>query len=362
MLSYLKKFAKGSGVMLISVSLVLPGCETLPANEVGDTCASLRDPMRQVVERYNERLVQGAVAGGLGGALIGGLAAAALGGDIGAGIAIGATTGIISGTVNAYYQNKLDQQLQGAALQRSISQDISQSQTELRTIGSALTRLNACRLRQIDDIRQRIEDGESGETTRQALADVRRRSAQDQELIQKVVGDVAAGSALYADAYAQSRDLESDAVVERAQRYQPRVDYVPQGQIVSYAYATQSSNVRAGPGTGYATIGGVARGQRVGVVSGAPGSGWTEVAFGGRKGYIAGRLLSTSRPAAPSRPQSGGTGDFERELVVASDSDRPAADNEAEELIFGAKDLQVSQETQATIVEDRLDSVEDLLA
>jgi cell wall-associated NlpC family hydrolase len=66
------------------------------------------------------------------------------------------------------------------------------------------------------------------------------------------------------------------------------------------AAATTTVNIRSGPGTSYAVVGGLVRGQRVSTTS-RPRAGWVAVAFGGRTAYIAATYVD-STGALPARP------------------------------------------------------------
>lgn len=353
------------GVALVG-TMALQGCATVPVDEAGDTCVRFRQPLKQVVQQYNERIIGSAATSAATGALVGGLLTLAVTGDAGAALAAAAISGAaggILGAANAYYDNKQSQAANNIELRTAIALDIQSSTGDVRTVSASVSRLNECRLDQLGEIRRAIQDGASKESQRGALADVRRRIGQDQDLISQVVGDVTTGSEVYAEAFARSRDVERTQVVARADDYQPSIDYIPRaagGVVGSAAFAQQGANVRAGPGTEFNRIGAVIRGQRVGVVSGRPGSGWVEVNFRGQRGYIAGRLLGNNPPAAARRPSTGGT--RTASLPVVDISARPRPTNETEELLLEAKDLEANAEAQAGFIEDELNSVDALLS
>jgi cell wall-associated NlpC family hydrolase len=70
--------------------------------------------------------------------------------------------------------------------------------------------------------------------------------------------------------------------------------------VAATAAATATVNIRSGPGTSHAVVGGLVRGQRISTTSKAKG-GWVPVAFAGRRAYIASRYVD-SKGALPARP------------------------------------------------------------
>jgi cell wall-associated NlpC family hydrolase len=74
------------------------------------------------------------------------------------------------------------------------------------------------------------------------------------------------------------------------------------------AAATATVNIRSGPGTSSAVVGGLVRGQRISTTSKAK-SGWVAVAFAGRNAYIASRYLDSTGalPPKPTKINTAGT-------------------------------------------------------
>lgn len=68
----------------------------------------------------------------------------------------------------------------------------------------------------------------------------------------------------------------------------------------STAWSTANLNVRSGPGTSFAVIGGLRPGARVTVVSTAKG--WTTILYGGKPAYVAASYLRGSSPGEPTTP------------------------------------------------------------
>lgn len=357
-------------VACVMLGLVLQGCATPVTNEAGDSCVPFRAGLQRIVDQYNQNITQN-VAGGVLTGVAAGIAIGAASGDVGLGALIGGIAGGIAGAAKGYYENKQAQAANNAELRIAISNDIGQATGFVRSVAADTTRLNQCRLNQLAQLRGRILAGGNGPAERQELESIRRRIQQDQELIQQVVGDVTAGQEIYGDAFAQSRNIGTGQVTPRAAVYRPLIQggtggssasgatFVRAGTVRSTAYATTSSNVRSGPGTGYGKIGGVSRGQSIGVVSGTPGSGWVEINFGGRQGYIAGRLLSTSRPSNPSpapAPTPAATN-----LPVVNVSTRPQGANEVDTLAIETKELEAQSTAQKAYLENEVDSIQALL-
>ena len=85
------------------------------------------------------------------------------------------------------------------------------------------------------------------------------------------------------------------------------------------AAATATVNIRSGPGTSHAVVGGLVRGQRITTTSSAR-SGWVAVDFAGSRAYIASRYLDSkgALPAKPSRISTRGTKVVTERLNVRS--------------------------------------------
>lgn len=84
------------------------------------------------------------------------------------------------------------------------------------------------------------------------------------------------------------------------------ISYFPSPRAM---YATTSSRVRAGPGTGHAPVGTIPYAGQVSVLGQSPDSAWLYVEMGdGTRGFTAARLLSDVRPTASSGSTTGSTG------------------------------------------------------
>jgi len=83
--------------------------------------------------------------------------------------------------------------------------------------------------------------------------------------------------------------------------------------------ATATVNIRSGPGTSHAVVGGLVRGQRITTTS-SPASGWVAVNFAGSRAYIASRYVDSTGalPAKPTRISTRGTKVVTERLNVRS--------------------------------------------
>ena len=215
----------GMGCVL-AISMTLQGCAglptVLPTDSANDTCAPLRAPLREIVEEYNERF---AVAVG-GGALAGAAAGAAIGaaqGDLLTGLLIGTVVGAVGGFAVNYYQKQSQQYENQGELRRALDGDIKSATGDVRGISQAVTKLNTCRRDQLADLRKRIQNGARGEAEQAELASIRRWMDDDRRIISEVIGDIGEGNEIYADAYAQSREIDKERVAPRVARYEPQV-------------------------------------------------------------------------------------------------------------------------------------------
>ena len=353
-----KKRVAMVGVLVASLGLQACGVTaSKPRNEAGDLCVPARAPLAKAVDDYNEKILVNAGGGAvLGGAAGGGIAAASGGntGQIIAGILVGAAIGALAGAFKGYYENKQKQARNNAELKAAVRQDIRAARNDMNSVSGTISQLNQCRLRQIENLRQRVNRGERGPQIAEALRDVRRRMDQDQQLIAHVVGEFDKGREVFSKAYAESHQVDEQSSTPVAVRYTPQTKGGPAtpGLTGNTAYTQKATNVRSGPGTSNAKIGRVSAGSRVLVLSGTPGAKqWVKVSYGGGTAFIYGPLLGKARPtnATPSK------------LPRIDENSRPKSANDNDELLMEAKEMKAESGAQKAVLSAELDAIDALM-
>ncbi|MGF1500890.1 MAG: SH3 domain-containing protein [Paracoccaceae bacterium] len=354
---------------LVGGALLLQGCvATGPGVQANDPCSQNRQPMVEAQQRFNDTIAGNVVVGAVIGGIIGGVITGDIGGAIG-----GAIAGGLAGAAKGYVDAKAQQAQNRAEVVQAINQDVRSSRAYVSTIGEAVRRLNTCRANEVADLRRRIETGQiSGDAARAELAVLRNRIADDRRQINLVMGDVDENNGVYADALSKTQGIDRSIVVSQtATTYQPVVRGGSQptggtrGRLVlgsggETRFATASVNVRSGPGTQFSVVGGLAPGQRVGVIGGS--GGWSQLdTRDGAAAFVASRFLSASRPST-----GGGTVARTSPGAVAvpqvDKSRRPPPKSDVEALYLEAADIRAEDQAFEEQIGDELSALEALAA
>ncbi len=217
--------------MVVATSmLVVSACSTTKETQLAtyvhkdDTCSSHRAQLINQQKDIVGDVAEGAAVGAIPGIamIIGG---AVLGSEelMVAGAGLTAAGAMAGGTVG-YLRAKRQQAGQQQALLRAIDSDITHDIRSLNALSSALDRLNTCRARQIESVRQRVESGQiTAATARQEAARLRQRAQQDNRLVQEILGEYADRQKVYVESIAQTRQINQAIVAREATRYNPTV-------------------------------------------------------------------------------------------------------------------------------------------
>ena len=344
----------------VLTSMALVGAMTLQAcgpaggkvvDAANDDCARYRAPMHQLVNAYEQRFQEKAAASVAVG-LIAGLAVGALTGNARAGVAVGAALGL-SGLAGAYFEKKQSQARTKAALQSGIRSDIIGARREARSLSASITKLNQCRLRQIEKTRQ-LALGPNKAAAKTRVQAIRAWMEDDKKLIGQAVGELEEGADIYSKSYAKARDANVEQDLRAARRYTPTVQggSVPTTKKTGRTvYATTTVNIRSGPGTNYGAVAKMTKGAVVKMQRGsAGGGGWAQIGYRDGVAYVSERYLSAT-PVA-SAPAT---------LPKVAKKPRPKG-NDSAALVMDVSEVKYEAETQIQANEARLDDVSALLA
>lgn len=309
------KTAGRAGLVAVTVAaLAMQGCATTGVrstySDPADACSARREPMIQMVEKFNEPIVKGAATGALVGALAGALISHNSGGRVNP-LAVlgGAAVGGALGAGAGYLQAKQDQASSWEELLSSVDADARLYGARSSTLRNSITNLYDCRRSQIAKVTEQFSSGIlSGPQAKAELTRIQTAIAADDELLNKALGTSEKRVVEIASARASAGGYSSaDAYLGQAASWTPQVGWAdpdaatPAG--VTTMYSRGSVNVRSGPSTGNAVIGGLSQGQEV-RVTGRAGNGnrWAEVALGDQTGYVLASLLADQPVAAASAP------------------------------------------------------------
>lgn len=129
----------------------------------------------------------------------------------------------------------------------------------------------------------------------------------------------------------QTRPLLSstvpNAAVPAPSRREPVARVVPHGPFVRWA--NRNVNIRSGPTTSAAKLGGLSRGTQVMETGSVPGTPWRQIRFGGRVAFVHSAYLSEAPPRAVPVPSRAGPaqsqGQFAEQRPPGSGAPAPGA-------------------------------------
>ncbi len=287
-----------------------------------DACASHFKTLEQAGGAFQSDVVGKALLGAVAGAVIGGIVSGGDGGTILAGAALG---GLTAGSA-AYLQNKQKQAKTREQLLQSVHSDMSTFDRDLDTTQIAFDRLVTCRKGEVATVRARFKTGSISRA--QAEAELDRLSKQyrrDVKLGKEVNAEVQKRSKVFAGSTV-SLNPNTNPNKLRGLEKASRAEQAPTTQIDATRYAVlKNANVRGGPSTDHAKIGGVVAGNLVLVVG--ERKGWLQVKLpNGREGWVADFLLAapgtskyvaaTTKPVQLAKPEL-------TTIVASSEVERP---------------------------------------
>lgn len=304
------------GLVAVTVAaLAMQGCVTTGVrstySDPADACSARREPLIQMVERFNEPIVKGALIGAGAGAAAGaGISYAHTGKVNPLAMAGGALAGAVLGAGAGYLEARQQQAKTAEELQAAVDADAREYGSRSNALRNAITTLYDCRRSQIAKVADQFRTGVmAGPQARGELERIRQAIAADDELLNKALGTSASRVDEIASARASAGGYAStDAYLGQAASWTPVVEWVDPDAATPMAattmYARGSVNVRSGPSTGNAVIAGLNQGQQVRVTGRAgKGGSWAQVQTGGQTGYVLASLLA-DRPVVSAPVQA----------------------------------------------------------
>ncbi|MDF2235870.1 hypothetical protein P2H44_25235 [Albimonas sp. CAU 1670] len=219
--------AGGGPLGAVGIAFSDPSEYMLDPNE----CTQYRQPFVNVRLKQREEIRDWAATGAAAGALAGAAAGGAIGraaNNTAAGVLIGLVGGVVAGAFAGatigYYQDLEDRAGSTDGLRRVIDGDARADAEQGDLLSNALTELNACRLRAIEDVKTGIRAGKiGGESARAQLRAILEQTRTDDNLIASVTEGLQERADIYVSAARRSGADDVDAFVARAEAYEPVV-------------------------------------------------------------------------------------------------------------------------------------------
>lgn len=185
-----------------------------------DPCSASREPFVEVRERQREQIFKWTAAGAFAGAV-----AVIKSGDADRNkLILGTLAGGLAGAVTGYYYNLNKRAATTKDLRRTIFTDAESDAKGGDKLVATVSRLNACRLKSLDDIVAAVQSGELGkDEARSRLAAVKKQTENDNKLIASVSKGLTKRSSVYVSALQLSGDDNVDRFIEEAEAYKPIV-------------------------------------------------------------------------------------------------------------------------------------------
>lgn len=223
---FLGRSFKTVNVVLISTALAVSGCVMAPsAQELAatqDECSRFRTPFTAISTERDQRIARFAQIGAGAGAIVGQQIARRSDQDQLAGALIGLIAGAALGATAGYFNDLQRRASTTEGLQRAVNGDASRDLRETDRLVTAMTSLNACRLRQIAQVEASVRAGGDRNSAAATLRQIRQKVAVDNRVIEAVVGDLTRTRNLYIGALNQT-GADTDNFVASIRQYQPQV-------------------------------------------------------------------------------------------------------------------------------------------
>jgi hypothetical protein len=194
------------GLVLISFALGCAGTDSGGYSDASDACNSYRGTLVATEEKFQERTQQWAAIGAGVAGILGATAGALIGGDVRS-AAIGGAAGALAGGGAGYLAGLRKETTDRDELLGSINNDAASDSQYVVQVSNAVQGLNECRLNEIATTRQQYEAGTiSAEQARTQASAIQSRVDGDNELINKILGQVGDRLKVYADARSEVYD------------------------------------------------------------------------------------------------------------------------------------------------------------
>ncbi len=193
-------------MLLLSISLVLPGCAGMggEADDANDVCRPERAALRSTGDYFAQDILAGAAVGAVAGGLIG----LAAGGNMRS-AALGALAGGALGAVGGYWRARQKQYADQAQLYSAVYGDLQRENESIDKTQLAFNRLYACRTSEASRIRADYRAGRLSRDQAAALmAGVRAHSESDLRLAREISGHIQSRSQDFSYA---SREVQTES-------------------------------------------------------------------------------------------------------------------------------------------------------
>lgn len=190
-------------------------------NAVGDPCARLRQPFVDVRKEQRQTVAKWAALGTAAGVAAG---AAIDSRNRLRGALIGAVVGLASGATAGYYADLQKRAKTTESLRETVFSDAKGDVRSSDDLIQAVTRLNRCRLTSIQAVAADVQDKKiSKEEAEKRLAEIKRATAEDNQLIASAAQGLEKRTNFYVNALKQSGAENPQAYIAEAAAYKPVV-------------------------------------------------------------------------------------------------------------------------------------------
>lgn len=215
--------------LLIALVLAITGCANVQQVlqdpraayiSGADPCAKSREPFVEVREEQRDQILKWSVAGAFAGAI----AVIESGNSDRNKVILGTLAGGLAGAVTGYYYNLNKRSKKTQDLRNAVFTDAASDAKGGDELVAAVSRLNACRLKSLDDIVAAVQAEQlSKDEAKSRLAVVKRRTGKDNELIASVSEGLTERSSVYVSALQLSGADNADRFIKEAKAYRPIV-------------------------------------------------------------------------------------------------------------------------------------------
>lgn len=293
------RWGRKSTAAVIICAMSVSACVSPRAQYISadDPCSTIREPFVQIKERQQEQIATWAAAGAAAGIAAGAaIGAASSNKKKGRGALIGALVGglagAFAGALAGYYANLQDRANSTSGLRNAVFNDAQADFRSADTLVNAVTDLNECRLRSVQNVGADYQQGTlSKEAAKTLLDQIRAATDADNELIASVVNGLERRNEIYVGALAKSGANDSEGYLSRVEDYQPTVNKAE--YTIARSGRTEKvnrgANVRSGPGTKNDIVAKLNKGDQVEILE-RKGN-WSRIDYGLGEGWIANSLL-----------------------------------------------------------------------
>lgn len=209
---------RSCSVLVLVGTLALQGCSeqialTDAGNDPSDTCNSFRQTIVAARQTEIDQQVTNAMAGAVLGAFVGAALNNGSAQDRRQGAILGALGGGLTGLAATYYQQKAQNAADSQALLRSVNTDAARERQLVTQTGRAVQSLRNCREAQLTTLERQVRSGSvTPSDARAQLATIRRKVAEDNQIVSAAFNGIGNRVNAYVDASATAAQVNRSVI------------------------------------------------------------------------------------------------------------------------------------------------------